>query len=1047
SDRLLKKATNIESVVFQKLSPDGTPSQNYKAKVRSFFMNLRDKNNPKLREAVVDGDVPVEEFCEYTTQDMASAEAKARDRALHEENMFAAKGAEEQQAETDMFKCGKCKGRKTRYYQMQTRSADEPMTTFVTCINCGNSYFSTSSPSYSSRDTMDPQTPFGPSSLPNQPQPPLPPRTNAHYQSQHQQRRNQVIDEQQTGGHQPSHPDGLTSDPPADLEQHCLLFPTYATTHSRSGSKDPLDWNIRVRGWAFSKRSNRRKRLVMSMARKLAGVTKDNKVYDTLESRFGMFLASNTQGARFSIQCVGLAKTTQMELAGDPTSHDPTVNELMSELKTPEGARAAEEAAQDKAFLRKSLEEDRGGILQMSSNPPSPLVKSKQVIENAMDFHKQEQRNRSQTPVDNQQQQRRGQNIQVQNAEQLKYFPPGGAPLTKFTSPESEVTLSDRWSKGAAFAKGVYRKYKPVVMAQISSSNNSVDSLRPHPDQHQQQQQSGSSTRTSSSLSDYSKDESTDLYTTSRCVSGPPGTSRNDSVDTVLSQTITHYEDLGHGSFPTVQISSKPGGHFDGTLRVSLDEVDINRQEEGGGHRRFLKLHAYHPDMTEHCHGIVNLIDPEGISIISDIDDTIKETNVVAGTRIILRNTFLKDMRDVPGMASVYNRWWKRGAAVHYVSNSPWQLIPSLLDFFHTHKFPPGSAHLRLHEGVLKTYYMTPGEHKRRCIKEIMTDFPDRKFILVGDSGEIDMEIYTEIALAHPSQVFKIFIRDISTARLKEEATKAPAPRVTSFTSMLPKAPITAVTTGFGFFSRQSNQASGSTMENKQGSASSEPWDHKQEQLLENFYNVDKDSGSSFSLSQSSSRDQYASPSPAPSTAIASSRQSGYPFPKTDKSGNTVNADDPLIDVSLDDQPANTEGALGSGSPDSGRESPTPGALPSPQVPVAKNPYEIWMDRVEACEMKLPSGMLTFFESTDILEQDILVNALFDQYGTSSPTSPGSEYGQESSDSSDDDHHDLHLHHLHHHRGLQRQDSVNKDSSSGSSNASSGRNTPIPSQA
>lgn len=138
SERLLKKATNIESVVFQKLSPDGSPSQNYKAKIRSFFMNLRDKNNPKLREAVVDGDVPVEEFCEYTTQDMASAEAKARDRALHEENMFAAKGAEEQQAETDMFKCGKCKGRKTRYYQMQTRSADEPMTTFVTCINCGN---------------------------------------------------------------------------------------------------------------------------------------------------------------------------------------------------------------------------------------------------------------------------------------------------------------------------------------------------------------------------------------------------------------------------------------------------------------------------------------------------------------------------------------------------------------------------------------------------------------------------------------------------------------------------------------------------------------------------------------------------------------------------------------------------------------------------------------------------------------------------------------------------------------------------------------------
>ena len=42
------------------------------------------------------------------------------------------------QATTDQFQCGKCRQRKTQYYQMQTRSADEPMTTFVTCVNCGN---------------------------------------------------------------------------------------------------------------------------------------------------------------------------------------------------------------------------------------------------------------------------------------------------------------------------------------------------------------------------------------------------------------------------------------------------------------------------------------------------------------------------------------------------------------------------------------------------------------------------------------------------------------------------------------------------------------------------------------------------------------------------------------------------------------------------------------------------------------------------------------------------------------------------------------------
>ncbi|KAF9580045.1 RNA polymerase II elongation factor [Lunasporangiospora selenospora] len=130
--------TESNAAVFKKMAPEGSPNQNYRHRIRTFFMNLRNKSNPKLREAVVDGEVSVDDFCEYTIQDMASAEAKARDRAIELENMFLAKGAEEQQAETDMFRCGKCKGRKTRYYQMQTRSADEPMTTFVTCINCGN---------------------------------------------------------------------------------------------------------------------------------------------------------------------------------------------------------------------------------------------------------------------------------------------------------------------------------------------------------------------------------------------------------------------------------------------------------------------------------------------------------------------------------------------------------------------------------------------------------------------------------------------------------------------------------------------------------------------------------------------------------------------------------------------------------------------------------------------------------------------------------------------------------------------------------------------
>ncbi|KAL9547350.1 hypothetical protein MBANPS3_006209 [Mucor bainieri] len=113
-------------------------SEDYKAKVRSLALNLKSKTNPALREGVVTGEISIATLCTMNVEDMASEESKQRDRKLAEEALFKARGAESAQAETDMFRCGKCRGRKCTYFQMQTRSADEPMTTFVTCVNCGN---------------------------------------------------------------------------------------------------------------------------------------------------------------------------------------------------------------------------------------------------------------------------------------------------------------------------------------------------------------------------------------------------------------------------------------------------------------------------------------------------------------------------------------------------------------------------------------------------------------------------------------------------------------------------------------------------------------------------------------------------------------------------------------------------------------------------------------------------------------------------------------------------------------------------------------------
>ncbi|KAH9914387.1 transcription elongation factor [Epithele typhae] len=135
ADLVLQRASEIEKTV---LNDNGSANAAYKAKIRSLFVNLKDKNNPGLRESVVSGDLAVGKFCKMSSQEMASEERKAANAKIAQENLFKTLGAGEQEAETDAFQCGRCKQRKCRYRQAQTRSADEPMTTFVTCTVCNN---------------------------------------------------------------------------------------------------------------------------------------------------------------------------------------------------------------------------------------------------------------------------------------------------------------------------------------------------------------------------------------------------------------------------------------------------------------------------------------------------------------------------------------------------------------------------------------------------------------------------------------------------------------------------------------------------------------------------------------------------------------------------------------------------------------------------------------------------------------------------------------------------------------------------------------------
>jgi len=128
-------AVTVESALFERL---GRSNGTQKTKYRSILFNLKAENNPDFRRRVLLGEVRPERLVDISPDEMASDARKLENQQIKEKALFDCERASAPKASTDQFKCGRCGQRKTTYYQLQTRSADEPMTTFVTCVNCNN---------------------------------------------------------------------------------------------------------------------------------------------------------------------------------------------------------------------------------------------------------------------------------------------------------------------------------------------------------------------------------------------------------------------------------------------------------------------------------------------------------------------------------------------------------------------------------------------------------------------------------------------------------------------------------------------------------------------------------------------------------------------------------------------------------------------------------------------------------------------------------------------------------------------------------------------
>jgi len=208
---------------------------------------------------------------------------------------------------------------------------------------------------------------------------------------------------------------------------------------------------------------------------------------------------------------------------------------------------------------------------------------------------------------------------------------------------------------------------------------------------------------------------------------------------------------------------SEANGHTQTTF-----QIPTGGEPPGSSRRPPPTTFDYHailpPGDTRKFAGRVHFIPPTGVSVVSDIDDTIKISEV-RDKQALLNNTFFKEFEPVPGMAKIYQQWAKEGAAFHYVSGSPWQLFAPLEAFREKSGFPAGSYHMRnfrFKDSSAWSLFTSPTDYKPRAIEPILKAFPKRRFIFVGDSGEKDPEVYGGVARRFPDQIAKIFIRDVT---------------------------------------------------------------------------------------------------------------------------------------------------------------------------------------------------------------------------------------------------------------------------------------------
>ena len=202
----------------------------------------------------------------------------------------------------------------------------------------------------------------------------------------------------------------------------------------------------------------------------------------------------------------------------------------------------------------------------------------------------------------------------------------------------------------------------------------------------------------------------------------------------------------------SLRVQADRGGVIDSTLSVSL---------EPGWHDIWFRV----GDGLAVRGRVFVVADDQKIGVICDVDDTVMVT-ALPRPFLAAWNSFVRDehaRRPVPGMAVLLERIVRQynGCPVIYLSTGAWNVQPTLNRFMKRHLFPMGSLLLTDWGPTTDRFFRSGLQHKKDSLERLAEDFPHIKWIMIGDDGQHDEDLYSDFAMSHPDNVRAIAIREL----------------------------------------------------------------------------------------------------------------------------------------------------------------------------------------------------------------------------------------------------------------------------------------------